>query len=147
MNEFLQELKDVFDVITPECHYLIHYARLISSYGPLRPLLCKRFESKHLYFKNVSSTCKNFMNITASLSKRHQLKQCGEFSSRSMLCDYEKVTGTNVSTPFTSLPKELQTTLKSHKKCQAIDFAGKTIQCVKEACLNNVKYVTRCICC
>lgn len=54
VNEFLQELKDEFDVITPKCHYLIHYARLISSYGPLRPLWCMRFESKHQYFKNVS---------------------------------------------------------------------------------------------
>lgn len=117
VNKFLQELKDEFDVITPKCHYLIHYARLISSYGPLHLLWCMRFESKNLNFKNVSSTCRNFINIVSSLSKRHQFKQCWEFSSGSMLGDYEKVTGTSVSTPFTSLHKELQNTLKSHKKC------------------------------
>lgn len=83
------------------------------------------------------------MNIAASLSKRHQFKQCWEFSSESMLSDYEKVTGTSIRTPFTSLPRELQNTLKSHKSCQAIDFAGKTLQRVKEVCVNNVKYSTK----
>lgn len=78
------------------------------------------------------------MNIAASLSKRHQFKQCWEFSSESMLSDYEKVTGTSIRTQVTSLPRELQNTLKSHKSCQAIDFAGKTLQRV-----NNVKYSTK----
>lgn len=33
--EFLTKLKGVFgNVITPKCHYIIHYARLIAMYGP-----------------------------------------------------------------------------------------------------------------
>lgn len=36
VQEFLTEMKDY--VLTPKCHYLIHYAGLIEMYGPLRSL-------------------------------------------------------------------------------------------------------------
>lgn len=59
VQEFMTEMKDVFgDVITPKCHYLIHYARLIEKYGPLRLLWCMRFEGKHQYFKIVAHNCR-----------------------------------------------------------------------------------------
>lgn len=33
--------------------------------------------------------------------------------------------------------------IKSHKSCQAIDLAGKTLPRVKEVCVNNVKHTTK----
>ena len=35
-----------------------------------------RFEAKHSYFKQLSHSMGNFVNITHSLATRHQLLQC-----------------------------------------------------------------------
>ena len=65
IEDFLTELTNVFgNVLTPKCHYLIHYPRLIAMYGPLSLLWCMRYESKHQYFKEISKNGKNFVNIT-----------------------------------------------------------------------------------
>lgn len=75
VHEFLTELNAVFgNVITPKCHYLIHYPRLMSMFGPLRSLWCMKFEGKHQYFKNIASNCCNFINIASTLSNRYQFK-------------------------------------------------------------------------
>lgn len=67
IQEFLDKTTEVFgNALTPKCHYLIHYPRLILMNGPLRPLWCMRYESKHQYFKNIASKCRNFVNITDS---------------------------------------------------------------------------------
>lgn len=54
-------------------HYLIHYPRLLLLYGPLSKLSCMRFEVKHQYFKSVARKTRNFKNLSATLSRRHQL--------------------------------------------------------------------------
>ena len=83
-------------VLTPTCHFLIHYPRLMLMYDPLRSLWCMRFEGKHQYFKNLTNNCRNFRNITVTLSNRHQLKQCWEFSPINLLGDFQKVPGRSV---------------------------------------------------
>jgi len=69
-------------------HYLIHYPRLISLFGPLRHLWCMRFESKHLYFKRIAVASHNFINITHTLSSRHQFLMCYQMSGESLLGPY-----------------------------------------------------------
>ncbi|XP_065664658.1 uncharacterized protein LOC136086294 [Hydra vulgaris] len=69
------------DKMTPKMHYLIHYPRMLCLFGPLRHLWCMRFESKHNYFKRLCHTISNFKNITFTLSKRHQMRQCAELNS------------------------------------------------------------------
>lgn len=141
VQEFLTAMKDVFgDVITPKCHYLVHYARLTEMYGPLRLLWCMRFEGKHQYFKMVAHKCRNFVNVANTLSKRHQFRQCWEFSSHCMLDEYEKVCGKTVRTPFSSLPADLREALTlSHNLCD-VEFIGKTLQRVSKLYENGVKY-------
>lgn len=117
------------DVLTPKCHYLIHYSRLLLCYGPLRSLWCLRFEGKHQYFKQVASACKNFSNISSTLSNRHQHKQCWELSSVNMLGEYEKVAGCCVNTPFQSLPSALQHSISVNSH---VNFEGKQLQRVTE---------------
>ena len=142
---FLNKLKDVFGgVMTPKCHYLIHYARLIEQYGPLRLLWCMRFESKHQYFKIVARNCRNFINIATTLSNRHQFRQCWEFSSQSLLSEFENVPGKSVSTPFSSLPVELQRALMAHHEvCNVRLHEDNAIQRVSKLILNNVKYAVK----
>lgn len=135
-------MKEVFGaVLTPKCHYLVHYARLMSMYGPLRSLWCMRFEGKHQYFKSLTNNCRNFRNITVTLSTRHQLKQCWEFSPSNILGDFEKVPGRSISTPILSLPICLQTTLKESGNFSNLE--GKVIQRVSEVTLDNIKYAVR----
>lgn len=66
-------------------HYMIHYPRLILSYGPLVHLSCLRFEAKHQYFKRVATVLGNFKNITKTLARRHQFRQCWEQSDTDSL--------------------------------------------------------------
>ena len=61
--------------LRPKHHYLLHYPKLILSYGPLIRLWTMRFESKHSYFKKCARTLQNFKHITFSLAERHQLLQ------------------------------------------------------------------------
>ncbi|KAF4520208.1 hypothetical protein B566_EDAN003921, partial [Ephemera danica] len=59
--------------LRPKHHYLIHYSDLTMKLGPLIRLWTMRFESKHGFFKWLVAKLKNFINITKSLSVRHQL--------------------------------------------------------------------------
>ncbi len=74
------------------------------------------------------------------MSNRHQFRQCWEFCG-SMLGEFEKVPVKNVTTPFLSLPVELQRALMvNHNLCD-VDLTEKAIQHVSE--VNNVKYAVR----
>ncbi|KAL2086106.1 hypothetical protein ACEWY4_017165 [Coilia grayii] len=140
IEEFLTEMSNVFgNVLTPKCHYLLHYPRLILMYGPLRYLWCMRYESKHQYFKELAKASKNLLNVTHSLCTRHQFKQCWEFSS-SLMCAFERSNSKSVSTPFSTLPVDLQNTLKGHCAFKDVQFEGKRLQRVSELFVNNVKY-------
>lgn len=71
-------LKELFQnfIFKPKFHYLVHYPKLILEFGPLISFWSMRFEAKHLYFKRVSQSIKNNINLPYSLSKRHQQLQC-----------------------------------------------------------------------
>ncbi|XP_064641941.1 uncharacterized protein LOC135496511 [Lineus longissimus] len=77
IEEYLNERKNIFpDVkLRPKHHYLIHYPRLILQCGPLIRSWTMRFESKHAYFKTHVRHCANFINLTKSLTTKHQLLQ------------------------------------------------------------------------
>ena len=61
--------------LRPKHHYMLHYAELIQKWGPLMRTWTLRFESKHSYFRQDVRFCPNFINITKSLSTKHQLFQ------------------------------------------------------------------------
>ena len=139
--EFLTKLKDVFgNVITPKCHYMIHYARLTAMYGPRRRVWCMRFEAKHQYFKTVASTCRNFINVSKTLSDRHQMRQCWEFSQTNFIDEFEIVKGTSTHTLLSSLPLELQICLAD---VQGSEDAFKTVQRVSGVIIDSVKYACK----
>ena len=59
----------------PKHHMLSHYSVNYVKYGPLIMLWGMRFESKHVYFKTVIKTAKNFKNVALTCASRHQLAQ------------------------------------------------------------------------
>lgn len=132
-------MKEIFGtVLTSKCHYLVHYKRLMSMCGPLGSLWCMCFKGKYQYFKSLTYNCRNFRNITVTLSTHHQLKQCWEFSPCNILGDFEKVPGRSISPPILSLPICLQTALQ--ESCNFSNVEGKVIQRVSEVTVDNVKY-------
>ena len=73
------------EAVTPKHHYVLHYSALIEKFGPLRNLWCMRYEAKHQYFKKLMSNVRNFKNVSATLTSRHQLKLAYELASRDYL--------------------------------------------------------------
>ncbi|KAH9364855.1 hypothetical protein HPB48_013399 [Haemaphysalis longicornis] len=82
IQEFIRTFVECYpnQRLIPKLHYLIHYPRMISFFGPLTQVWCMRFEAKHQYLKNVATKVKNFRNISKTLAERHQLLQSYEFS-------------------------------------------------------------------
>ncbi|XP_067217409.1 uncharacterized protein [Linepithema humile] len=62
--------------LRPKHHYMSHYPELITIYGPLIKVWTMRFESKHTFFKRALRSCRNFKNITYTLSTKHEFLQC-----------------------------------------------------------------------
>lgn len=118
ITDFLALFSDIFPGrLTPKFHYLLHYPRLISAYGPLRNLWCMRFEAKHQYFKRIAYKLNNFKNVAKSLATRHQLRQCWELASGDFLKeDPNSQSGTSV----------LFTTLSSNVRESILKFCGLT---------------------
>jgi hypothetical protein len=75
--DYLDSRMDLFPGVPlrPKHHYLTHYPQFIRNFGPPIRFWTLRFESKHKYFKSVSRITQNYINITHTLSERHQLLQ------------------------------------------------------------------------
>ena len=58
----------------PKHHFLTHYAENIRKFGPPMGYWTGRFESKHRVAKSVADSCKNFINISKTVSNRQQLR-------------------------------------------------------------------------
>ena len=75
INEYLSLRVNKFpkNKLRPKHHYVHHYPYLIRQFGPLMKVWSLRFESKHTYFKRVTRTLHNFINLTKSLAVKHEL--------------------------------------------------------------------------
>jgi hypothetical protein len=76
-------------LILPKQHFMIHYTRAIREFGPPSTYSTMRFESKHSYFKRLSHVIHNKINITLSLSRRHQMLQLYELNGSSFSNEFE----------------------------------------------------------
>lgn len=94
--------------LTPKCHYLIHYPRLISKFGPLRYLCCMRFEAYHRYLKAAATLLGNFINVSKSLSKRNQMKKCYEQAGATCLEHPVEVCNVTDEVTISVLPAVIQ---------------------------------------
>lgn len=75
--EYLSEFKILYPnvSVTAKMHFLVHYGRCVRKFGPPKNYSTMRFEAKHGYFKDVHEATHNTVNLTYSLSKRHQFLQ------------------------------------------------------------------------
>lgn len=79
VEEFLQLCQTIFpDQFVPKFNFLLHAARNIAKYGPLKRQMNLRYEAKHYLLKQIASRCNNFINLPYTISRRMQLRQCYE---------------------------------------------------------------------
>lgn len=70
--DFISLVKEFLpSCLVPKLHYLCHYPTLILMFGPLIRLFTLRFESKHVFFKRVIRSCKNYNNLTCTMAKKY----------------------------------------------------------------------------
>ncbi len=67
-------------VITPKCHYMIHFPRQMKLFGPLRHHWAMRFEAKHSW--STSRKTKNFKNLPKTISTKHQKYMCHQMTDK-----------------------------------------------------------------
>ena len=87
IRQYVEDRHQLFPSVPlrPKHHYLLHYPWLIQMFGPLIGVWTMRMESKHSFFKRCARSCRNFINITKSLSETHQLNQA-YLSSGARVC-------------------------------------------------------------
>jgi len=81
---------------TPKVHFMVHYPRLISMFGPLRHIWCM-----------LSRRLQNFKNFTNSLSDRYQRKKCCQYACGFFNLSSVSVFDKQQYVPVTSFPKHL----------------------------------------
>lgn len=73
IDSHLTSLIDVFEIrLLPKHHFLLHYPRVIRAMGPVILMWTMRMEAKHHFFKELVRKKKNFINLTKTLSYKHQ---------------------------------------------------------------------------
>lgn len=127
------------DGVIPKMHFLVHYPSLMLKYGPLIHLSCIRFEGKHQYFKKVSTVVCNFKNITKSLARRHQLRQCWEQAQKKSI-GYEVCHASGYcDVPSNTLPSLVLATLESQV---GKPLSNEILQKTNSITVNNTAYKT-----
>lgn len=57
-------------------HFMTHYGTIIRKMGPIKAMSMVRFEGKHKALKAYAVQTQNFINITKTISERHQQHNC-----------------------------------------------------------------------
>lgn len=97
--------------LRPKHHYVSHIPLHIEDFSPLKHVCTLRAESKHSFFKTVVKHGKNFVNVTKSLSEKHQLMESIHFF------DEDKVTIYQTSNNFDELiDSEIQKFNNNHSR-------------------------------
>lgn len=90
-HEFLTHIKEKCKKkIIPKLHFMVHYSNTIRTLGPLRYLQVMRGDAKHQQFTQYAKRCRNYMNITKTLSEKHQEVLSVKWS-KNTYCDSVKI--------------------------------------------------------
>ncbi len=66
-------------IITPKCHYMVHFPRQMKLFGPLRHHWVMRMEAKHHFF--TSRKTRNFRNLPKTSAVKHQKHMCHQMTT------------------------------------------------------------------
>lgn len=85
----LNLIQKVFGInLLPKHHFMTHYGTVIRSMGPLVFMSMMRFEAMHQNLKRLIESARNFVNITKTITKKHQAQSvlCDKTFSRDIQC-------------------------------------------------------------
>lgn len=133
ISEFLGAVQVVLPCLhlTPKFHFLIHYPRALTMFGPLRNLWCMRFEAKHQYFKSVVNHLRNFINVSKTLCTRHCMLQAYNLSGNNFFGSDTDLQAVVKPISRTKLPSEI---------LDAICTSEGTLSTVASVSCHNVLY-------
>ena len=135
-------LKDVAPkAFIPKMHFIVHYPRLLLTFGPLRHLWTLRFESVHQYFKQLVRKTKSFVNVTASLSSRFQRRKCYELAANALSLSSTIINSAQHVMTILSLPSLLRALLTHSYGI----YEASTVLSVKSVTVNGQKYKVGCM--
>ncbi|CAF1953676.1 unnamed protein product [Rotaria magnacalcarata] len=134
--EFVQLFQTIYPAqFIPKCHFLIHAARNIAKYGPLKRQMNLRYEAKHHLLKQIANRCNNFINLPYTISRRAQLRQCYELMDNNILKP-DGVSGKFCKRRTISFKQTIQNAFHADYRFNYGEF----VQCVKWVTLDNVRY-------
>lgn len=76
IQDFLKNYLEIGGHLTPKCHNLLHYPRVIKAMGPLLNLACFSFEAVHQPLKKISKSSNNQINMPVTILKKVEAKFC-----------------------------------------------------------------------
>lgn len=109
------------------------------NFGPVKLLWCMRFEAKHQYFKRVAHIMCNFKNVSYTLSKRHQLRQCWEQNSGDFLKEEPEYTVLR-NLKFAKLSFDTQEMVMTRLGVGLGDLRNDSVMLCSSLHLRSVKY-------
>ena len=131
---------------TPKMHFLCHYPRLFTVYGPLRHLWCMRYEAYHHCLKSIVHHTGNFKDICRTLTERNQLRKCWEQSGSECLQSSDDAVSGRCVVHMSALPISVQSCVSDFFLCdsnaQLMSVTSVNINCVK--CAVNDFFVLEC---
>jgi len=136
---YLEDRLHLFPTVPlrPKHHFLLHYPWLIRKFGPLIRVWTMRMESKHSFFKQCARSCRNYINVTKTLSDTHQSSQM-YLSTGVLLCN-NPVLGSNYN--------EFSSKLFSDSVVRAVSFCTQlngTLHCSEVVTVKGTKYFKGC---
>ena len=134
IEEYIEDSSSLFEEhqLRPKHHFMSHCAWNILMFGPLIWLWTLRFESKHSYFKRCARLAQNWINITLTLTERHQLLQAYCFQGHIFPDDVVVDKGTIFHLDLYAM------TIQESVKC--LDTDAKQYTVTDEVCVFNTKY-------
>ncbi|KAK0141263.1 hypothetical protein N1851_021705 [Merluccius polli] len=112
--------------LRPKHHFMLHYTTAIQKLGPLVQYWAMRFEAKHGFFKRISHVTCNFRNICKTLAFRHQMLQC-----------YNVLSGTILKANFEDIHQVLLETIEGRPILGALD-SGSIISLAQRRCMVRI---------
>ena len=106
---YLNQFKTLFpgEPLTAKFHFMIHYGRSIREFGPVVQYSTMRFESKHSHFKQIDRAVHNQINLTKSITTKHQELQLFYLSSQNYFNSSEYGSNDTVSPVNLNILKNL----------------------------------------
>jgi len=141
IDSYIKEFKENFgeEKLIPKHHYMMHIPSLMEKFGPLRNLWCMNYERKHQYFKKLIVNTKNFINVTSTLTERHQMRLSYELSSKHFFSVESEAQSAIKNISFGTLPQTLRVTIQEKIGKPINDIC--VIPAVKSLHVDGISYI------